>query len=139
MLVLWRRLDVVPADAELAWCYGAARRCLAEHRRADERRDRLATRVATKATVGGGDAVDSDPELTAALDELSVDDRELVWLWAWEQLATRELAIAFGITPTPRRSVCTAPSSGWPSDSMVERTTAPPDTSRSETTRARGG
>ena len=98
MLVLWRRLDVVPADAELAGCYGAARRCLANHRRADERRDRLATRVATQATAGD-DAVESDPELTAALDELSADDRELVRLWAWEQLAPRELAVVFGITP----------------------------------------
>jgi RNA polymerase sigma-70 factor (ECF subfamily) len=99
MLVLWRRLDTVPADAELAWCYGAARRCLANHRRADERRDRLATRVATHATVAGDVAVESDPELTAALEDLSADDRELVRLWAWEQLAPRELAVVFGITP----------------------------------------
>ena len=99
MLVLWRRLDVVPVDAELAWCYGAARRCLANHRRADERRDRLATRAATQAAIADGDPVESDPELIAALDELSADDRELVRLWAWEQLAPRELAVVFGISP----------------------------------------
>jgi RNA polymerase sigma-70 factor, ECF subfamily len=87
-----------PADAELVWCYGAARRCLANHRRADGRRDRLATRVASQTTVAGGPPVESDAELIAALDELSPDDRELVRLWAWEQLAPRELAVVFGIS-----------------------------------------
>jgi RNA polymerase sigma-70 factor, ECF subfamily len=98
LLVLWRRLDVVPADAELAWCYGAARRCLANHRRADERRDRLARRVAGQPASADGEAIEPDPELIAALDALSADDRELVRLWAWEQLAPRELAVVFGIT-----------------------------------------
>jgi RNA polymerase sigma-70 factor (ECF subfamily) len=98
MLVLWRRLDVVPADAELAWCYGAARRCLANHRRSDERRDRLAARVAGEPAAADGHAVESDRELMAALDELAADDRELVRLWAWEQLAPRELAVVFGIS-----------------------------------------
>ena len=98
LLVLWRRLDVVPADAELAWCYGAARRCLANHRRADERRDRLARRMPAGRRPADGEAIEPDPELIAALDELSADDRELVRLWAWEQLAPRELAVVFGIS-----------------------------------------
>jgi RNA polymerase sigma-70 factor, ECF subfamily len=138
MLVLWRRLDVVPADAELAWCYGAARRCLANHRRSDERRDRLAARVAGEPAAADGHAVESDRELMAALDELAADDRELVRLWAWEQLAPRELAVVSGSAPTRPRSGCTAPSNGSPSVSRRERTTAPPDTSRPETTPGEG-
>jgi RNA polymerase sigma-70 factor (ECF subfamily) len=97
MLVVWRRLDAVPAEAELAWCYGAARRCLANHRRAEVRRDRLAARVASQPEISDGESPE-DPDLFAALDELSGDDRELVRLWAWEQLAPRELAVVFGIS-----------------------------------------
>jgi RNA polymerase sigma-70 factor (ECF subfamily) len=44
------------------------------------------------------DVVPADAELIAALDALSADDRELVRLWAWEQLAPRELAVVLGIS-----------------------------------------
>jgi RNA polymerase sigma-70 factor, ECF subfamily len=98
MLVVWRRLDVVAAEAELAWCYGAARRCLANHHRAEERRHRLAARVASQPELSDGESPGYDPDLFAALGELSADDRELVRLWAWEQLAPRELAVVFGIS-----------------------------------------
>jgi RNA polymerase sigma-70 factor (ECF subfamily) len=33
-----------------------------------------------------------DPELTAALERLTDDDREVLHLWAWEQLEPREIA-----------------------------------------------
>jgi RNA polymerase sigma-70 factor, ECF subfamily len=99
LLVLWRRLDDVPADSELAWCYGTARRCLANHRRAGERRDRLADRVANEAAVGSADDPVVDPDLWSALAELSADDREIVRLWAWEHLAAKEIAVVFAITP----------------------------------------
>ncbi len=51
MLVLWRRLEDVPGlgkgpvtdpDGVLPWCYGVARGCLSNARRADGRRLRLA-------------------------------------------------------------------------------------------------
>jgi RNA polymerase sigma-70 factor (ECF subfamily) len=99
LLVLWRRLDDVPADNELAWCYGTARRCLANHRRAGERRDRLVDRVASEAVDGAIDDPAGDPDLSSALAELSADERELVRLWAWEQLAPKEIAVVLGITP----------------------------------------
>jgi RNA polymerase sigma-70 factor (ECF subfamily) len=99
LLVLWRRLDDVPADNELAWCYGTARRCLANHRRAGERRDRLADRVASEAAVLAADDPVADPDLWSALAELSIDDREIVRLWAWEQLTPKEIAIVLAITP----------------------------------------
>ena len=37
--------------------------------------------------------------LNAALGELRPADRELLRLWAWEQLAPREIAVVLGITP----------------------------------------
>jgi RNA polymerase sigma-70 factor (ECF subfamily) len=42
--------------------------------------------------------VGADPELTAALDALSADDREIIRLWAWEQLEPREIAPTLEIT-----------------------------------------
>ncbi len=99
LLVLWRRLDDVPAEAELAWCYGTARRCLANTWRADERRNRLARRVASQPAPVDDAGAETDAELVAALDELSGDDREIVRLWAWEQLAPREIAVVLAISP----------------------------------------
>lgn len=95
LLVLWRRLDEVPAGLALPWCYGVARRCLANQRRGEARRAGLVDRV-----MGQRDPVEPlwaspvDGPLEEALAELSTDDRELVRLWAWEQLRPAELAVA---------------------------------------------
>ena len=101
LLVLWRRLDDAPADGALPWTYGIARRCLANHRRARERRARLLRRVGPD--VRGGEGVDwtSDREagLHRALDRLSALDREVVRLWAWEQLEPREIAVILDTSP----------------------------------------
>jgi RNA polymerase sigma-70 factor (ECF subfamily) len=96
LLVVWRRLDDAPDGLALPWCYGIARRCLANRRRGDARQVNLVNRLMSE-------RVDTprsdDPVLDAALDELDADDRELVRLWAWEELAPREIAVALGITP----------------------------------------
>jgi RNA polymerase sigma-70 factor (ECF subfamily) len=39
-----------------------------------------------------------DAELSEALDSLSVDDREVLNLWAWEQLEPREIATVLDIS-----------------------------------------
>ncbi len=105
LLVCWRRLDDVPAGAELAWCYGVARRCLANHRRSADRQRRLVGKLAddrdTHTTVGDPAATspsNTDPDLLVALAGLSDADRELVQLWAWEGLEPRELAVVLDTT-----------------------------------------
>ncbi len=96
LLVVWRRLDEAPDGLALPWCYGIARRCLANRRRSDARQVNVVNRLMSE-------RVDrpptEDPVLEAALDDLDADDRELVRLWAWEQLAPREIAVALNITP----------------------------------------
>jgi RNA polymerase sigma-70 factor, ECF subfamily len=94
LLVLWRRLDDVPADAALPWAYGVARGCLANARRAAARQERLVLRMAAEPTV----ETDDDGRLATALDALPDDDREVLRLWAWEQLPPREIATALGIS-----------------------------------------
>ncbi|MER5529901.1 sigma-70 family RNA polymerase sigma factor [Streptomyces sp. NPDC002677] len=108
MLVLWRRIDDVPGlgpapdsppdpDDVLPWCYGVARGCLANARRADGRRLRLVERlIRTREQQPAGAADHSD--LHAALAALGALDREVVRLWAWEGLAPRQIAEATGLT-----------------------------------------
>lgn len=98
LLVVWRRLDDVPAEP-LPWCYGAARRCLANHRRGERRRVRLVERAGAHldrdvdARLDPQTVVDgSDPELAAALRTLTDAEAEIVRLWAWEQLEPRQIA-----------------------------------------------
>jgi RNA polymerase sigma-70 factor (ECF subfamily) len=96
LLVLWRRLDDVPGDAALPWCYGVTRRCLANRRRGDERQSNLVDRLMGERPV---ERADVDPALDEALAALDADDREIVRLWAWEQLPPREIAVVLGISP----------------------------------------
>lgn len=97
LLVMWRRLDDVPRVAALPWCYSVARQALANHRRGNRRRLALAQRLqAQPAPVHGGEP--EDPALEIALGSLSDSDRELIHLWAWEQLEPREIAVVTGLT-----------------------------------------
>lgn len=98
LTVLWRRLDAVPTDDPLPWSYGVARNCLANHRRAGARRDRLAQRLRAQPRVLAPSTA-PDPELAKALSMLGHEDRELVRLWAWEQLDPREIAVVLDTTP----------------------------------------
>jgi RNA polymerase sigma-70 factor (ECF subfamily) len=94
LLVLWRRIDDVPPDAPLAWAYGVARGCLANAVRGAGRQQRLVHRLADQPASDP----DPDPDLDDALASLPEPDRELLHLWAWEQLPPREIAVVLGIS-----------------------------------------
>jgi RNA polymerase sigma-70 factor, ECF subfamily len=101
MLTIWRRLDEVPQERALPWSYGVARRALANQRRSQSRRLRLVQRMETEphARLSPDHAEEGpDAELTAALDALGDQDREILRLWAWEQLEPREIAAVLGLT-----------------------------------------
>lgn len=103
LLVVWRRLDDVPAEP-LPWCYGVARRTLANQRRGDARRLRLVERSASQPVADGAGDPQSmveqhDPELERAIDALTGSEREIVHLWAWEHLEPREIAEVLELTP----------------------------------------
>lgn len=104
LLVIWRRLDEVPVDDVRPWAYGVAKRCLANQRRGDRRRLRLVGRLASQSYVGARDIAptvsdDDHDGLVFALAELDASERELVRLWAWEELEPREIAIVLDTTP----------------------------------------
>lgn len=95
-LVLWRRLDDLPADDPRPWSYGVARNCLANARRSARRQLSLVERI-TRSQVDETEPID-DSDLHEALATLPELDREVVRLWAWEQLAPREIAVVTGLT-----------------------------------------
>ncbi|UOY02179.1 RNA polymerase sigma factor [Blastococcus sp. PRF04-17] len=97
LLVLWRRLDDVPADAVLPWTYGVARGCLANSRRSAVRQERVVQRLAQVSRAE--EEPDPEGDLAEALQALPEADRELLRLWAWEQLAPREIALALETSP----------------------------------------
>ena len=101
LVTLWRRLDDAPADHVLPWTYGIARRVLANQRRGQDRHLRLVEKMESEPGPRHfPDPADSgpDPELAAALDRLPDDDREVLRLWAWEQLEPREMAPVLDIS-----------------------------------------
>lgn len=100
LLVLWRRLDDVPKGDPLPWCNGVVRRCLANAERSHRRQRSLTERLrfAPPHEQGGGQVI-NDPSLYRALGRLRPHDRELLRLWAWEDLTPRQLADVLGITP----------------------------------------
>ena len=98
MLTLWRRLDEVPTDS-LPWVYGVARRQIANYRRASQRHLRLVQRAGSQPRPVPVEAHRLDAELETALSTLGDFDRELLRLWAWEQLEPAEIAVVLGLTP----------------------------------------
>lgn len=135
LTTIWRRLDDVPVDLELAWCYSVARQTLANSRRARDRHLRLVDKVGSIGRAGPTDSAPADagidatdPELDAALVAVSPDDREVLRLWAWEQLEPREIAAALDITPNAA-SIRLHRAKGHLREALgAERTAAGPDT-----------
>lgn len=100
-LVLWRRLDDVPADDPLPWSYGVARRCLANAVRSRRRQLHLVERLHAEPppAYDRHDEEDHGDDVRRALAQLGDLDREVVMLWAWEGLPPREIALVTGLTP----------------------------------------
>ena len=102
-VVLWRRLEDIPADNPLPWCYAVTRRCLANATRAAHRQQRLVKRLTLVRPREHIEPILDDADLYLALGRLSEQDRELVRLWAWEQLTPQEIAVVLGVTPNAAR------------------------------------
>lgn len=81
MHAVWRRLDDAPGEHLLPWCYGIARRVLANQRRGHNRHLRLLEKMASQPapapTPGQADA-GPELELARALASLADDDREVL-------------------------------------------------------------
>jgi RNA polymerase sigma-70 factor (ECF subfamily) len=102
LLVVWRRLDDVPAGEEaLPWAYAVARNALANAERGARRQRRLAHRITVTDPPAETAPTEAEPDdrVAAALERLRPDEAELLRLWAWEQLGPTEIATVLGLTP----------------------------------------
>lgn len=108
MLVAWRRIDEVPAGgAARPYLYGVARRVIANHRRGELRRDRLAEKLRLQLAELTPDVTslsESSTTIRDGLARLSDSDRELIMLTGWDGLDPREAAVVLGV---PARTVRT--------------------------------
>lgn len=101
LIVLWRRLEDVPDGGEVPWALAVGRRTLSNHRRAHSRFARLLTKLALfePGVDPGVEPRGGDPDLEQALAGLRESDREVLRLFAWEQLTTAEIAVVLGVSP----------------------------------------
>jgi RNA polymerase sigma-70 factor, ECF subfamily len=110
LLVAWRRLDDVPADASAAraWFFGVARKTLQNNRRREDRRDAVAVRLAD--ALGGHVDRGDEPDLVAlrvdvaaAWPRLSASEQETITLAVLDGLSAPHAAAVLGISPTAFR------------------------------------
>jgi RNA polymerase sigma-70 factor, ECF subfamily len=94
-LVVWRRIDDVPAD-ERPWLFGVARNVRLNVERSSSRQHALTERLTGEvaASVPAHDSNALHDAVAAALSTLSERDREILLLHAWEGLSRREIAAA---------------------------------------------
>lgn len=104
-LVAWRRIEDVPTSpATLPYLYGVAGRVLANQQRGFRRRSRLDEKLRALGVAPPADpAVVSlqaaaDREVVAAVRSLPPVDREIVMLWAWEDLPRATIAEILGMS-----------------------------------------
>jgi RNA polymerase sigma-70 factor (ECF subfamily) len=108
-LVAWRRLDDVPrGDEARLWLYGVARRQLANQRRGQLRRSRLADRLRAELPAAIAGALGPEDHrvaaVRAALARLEEEDREILRLTSWEGLTPAEIASVLGVPGVTVRS-----------------------------------
>src|SRR5262245_30352963 len=104
-LVVWRRLEDIPDSPHtLPYLYGIAARVLSNQRRTVHRRLRLTDKLrnigATPPLDPAAALVQSDRsrEVEAAVRSLKPKDREIVMLYAWEELPRSVIAEMMGMT-----------------------------------------
>jgi RNA polymerase sigma-70 factor (ECF subfamily) len=105
-LVAWRRIDIVPNGLEgRLWLYGVARNVLlkqfAKRQRTTVLNERLASELTSIFTTPTD--VQLHDQVLNALSHLSISDREIIQLSAWEELAPNEIASVLGVSNNAAR------------------------------------
>jgi RNA polymerase sigma-70 factor (ECF subfamily) len=105
-LVVWRRLDAVPAgDAARPWLFGVARNTLRNHDRSARTARELAAALRDAQARAPHRAADSalTVSVRAALERLSPPDREVMMLAVYEELTPAEISRVTGRSPASVR------------------------------------
>ena len=131
LLALWRRIDDVPAEAGLPWSYAVARRCLANQVRGRQRHRRLVA-PPDPGPARPAPADGDEPTCTPPWPRCRPADAEVLRLWAWEELAPREIAVVLGTTPNAVSIRLHRAKARLPGRARGERIRRGPDTSSSD-------
>ncbi len=92
-LVVWRRIDELPpAPQDRLWLFGVARNVVRNTKRSTNRRLLLLHRIHRQPRVPDGSSEPSDVDVTAALRNLSPNEREVMQLVIWDGLSVAETA-----------------------------------------------
>ena len=97
-LVVWRRLDAVPADDALPWLLAVARKTLGNHERSARRRASLLLRLGAIASTAANVTSSIGPDATVVdiFNRLPKKEREALALIAWEGLDPHQAATVCG-------------------------------------------
>ncbi len=101
--VAWRRLADVPADGARPWLLAVAANVRRNQARS-VRRYRAALRRLPAPQPAPPPPEPADAPLADALAALGADDREILWLVAWDGLSPREAAVVLGCVEGTARS-----------------------------------
>jgi RNA polymerase sigma-70 factor (ECF subfamily) len=106
-LAAWRRIDdLPPPPGTLPYLYGIAGRVLANHLRSVRRRSRLDEKLGNLGVIPPADPLHltmqsaRDREVADAVRGLRPKDREIVMLYAWEDLPRETIAQMMGMSRT---------------------------------------
>jgi RNA polymerase sigma-70 factor (ECF subfamily) len=104
-LVVWRRIDEVPPPPHtLLYVYGIAGKVVSNHTRSFRRRSRLDEKLRNLGVAPPADPAflvvqgSDDAQVAAAVRKLSHRDREIVMLFAWEDVPREDIAEIMGMT-----------------------------------------
>ena len=107
LVVVWRRVDDLPADPERArmWLFGIARTVLLNHGRGERRRWALADRLRQESRHDlTASPADDGSEVRDAIARLDPDLAELVRLVHWERMTIAQAAGLIGIPDSTART-----------------------------------
>jgi RNA polymerase sigma-70 factor (ECF subfamily) len=103
--VVWRRIDDVPPSPNtLLYVYGIAGKVVSNHTRSFRRRSRLDEKLRNLGVSPPADPAflvvqsSDDAEVAAAVRKLGHKDREIVMLYAWEDLPREQIAEVMGMS-----------------------------------------
>ncbi|HEY5303480.1 MAG TPA: sigma-70 family RNA polymerase sigma factor [Acidimicrobiales bacterium] len=99
LIVAWRRLDDIPAGAEVPWLIGVARNILRNAHRKYRRAEEMASRMTPPHYDSSAeDNFIADEGVRTALAALSDDDRDIVLLHAWDGQSATEIGVILGLS-----------------------------------------
>lgn len=95
----WSKRNQIDPGFELPWLYKSARYLIANHHRKQSGRNRILATLAEPISAPSAESLAlADIELSDAWAQLSIRDQELLSLWAFENLAAKEIALVLSIS-----------------------------------------